>query len=223
MRSLKWGRTGNDIEAKDVAEMPVVAIPENVKSPQPHQQLATQFVGVNIFSPQDTRVGKTKRDQSALDIVTTCFDQLPDSSSRGRLMQALLRNVVGQSEFDKIRVGRAMVDSLQNFEERCKSDPRINYRTSELVLGAHTATLPSPELKLGREYERITLFDRHLHKKARSVIASKVEYHTETGLFAQKPRGLAKTTELRKSFITAFWRSRCSPRMLGSGSISKVI
>ena len=122
MRSLKWGRTGNDIEAKDVAEMPVVAIPENVKSPQPHQQLATQFVGVNIFSPQDTRVGKTKRDQSALDIVTTCFDQLPDSSSRGRLMQALLRNVVGQSEFDKIRVGRAMVDSLQNFEERCKSE-----------------------------------------------------------------------------------------------------
>ena len=176
-----------------------------------------------VVQPKNGKDNKEDDETKALDIVTTCFDQLPDSSSRGRLMQALLRNVVGQSEFDKIRVGRAMVDSLQNFEERCKSDPRINYRTSELVLGAHTATLPSPELKLGREYERITLFDRHLHKKARSVIASKVEYHTETGLFAQKPRGLAKTTELRKSFITAFWRSRCSPRMLGSGSISKVI
>ena len=40
MRSLKWGRTGNDIEAKDVAEMPVATIPKNMKSPQPHQQLA---------------------------------------------------------------------------------------------------------------------------------------------------------------------------------------
>ena len=90
LQSLKWGRTGNDVEAKDVAEMPVATIPKNMKSPQPHQQLATQFVGVNIFSPQDTRVGKTKRDQSSLDIVTTYFDKLPDSNSRGRLMQGLL-------------------------------------------------------------------------------------------------------------------------------------
>ncbi len=223
MKTLNWGRTGNDVEAADVAETPIATIPKNVKSPQPHQQLATQFVGVNIFSPQDTRVGKTKRNHSALDIVATYFDQLPDSSSRGRLMHALLKKVVGQSEFDKIRVGRAMVDSLQTFEKRCKNDPRIDYDTSELVLGAHTATLPSPELKLGREYERLTSFNRHVHKKARAVTACKVEFHTETGLFAKNPRGLAKTTEFRKSFIAAFWRLHCSPRMLGSGSISKVI
>jgi hypothetical protein len=165
--------------------------------------------------------GITVRNKKVEQIVSTHFAEA-SPEQKGRLLDALILDVAGREEFDKMRLGLAMVESLQEFILRMGSSSHANSHESKLmVLGAHAATIPAEETRLGNEYERRFNFRRKKHEFAREVMRNPTAYQMKTGPFEKTARGLSKTKGPEKMNAIQFWMNNSSPRMLGSGEISK--
>ena len=168
------------------------------------------------------RKGRKARGK-AMTAITAEFDKLMDNEAKSCLLDAVIKEIAGPEEFDKCRLGCAMVDSLKRFEEKLESDLSEEAREkSMLALGAHCATIPRAGLKLGREYSRLTGLDVRMFPKLRGVLDNLPSYHTKTGLFEQKPRGLALITRERQLRAIQYWRENSSPQMMGVGRRCRV-
>lgn len=173
---------------------------------------------VMLGSPKTNAPGRTKRNETALAIASTHFEPLLDASSKGMLLDRIIELVAGKDGFERMRLGLAALDSLQKFEIMAHTESRLNYGTSDLVIGAHMATLPDAKLKLDSAYSRLTGL-HHMHiPKIRERLCNPDSFYSSTGLFQYKPRGLAKTKAVCKEHAIAFWKRNAQPRMLGSGT-----
>ena len=176
---------------------------------------------VTLGANGSAQEGRKARNTKVQQIVSTHFAKA-SLEQKGRLLDALILDVAGTEEFDKMRLGLAMVESLQEFSLRMGSSSHGNSHESKLmVLGAHVATIPAEETRLGNEYERRFNFPRHKHGFAREVMRNPTAYQMKTGPFEKTARGLSKTKGPEKMNAIQFWMNNSSPRMLGSGEISK--
>jgi len=76
--------------------------------------------------------GKTARNRKVQQIVSKHFAEA-SPEQKGRLLDALILDVAGREEFDKMRLGLAMVDSLQEFSLRMGSSSHANSHESKFT------------------------------------------------------------------------------------------
>ena len=139
------------------------------------------------------------------------------------MLDAIIAKIAGPAEFDKCRLGCAMVDSLKRFEDKLNSDLSEDTREkSMLALGAHVVTIPRAGLNLGSDYSRLTGLDRRTFAKLRGVLDNLPSYHAKTDLFEHKPRGLALITQERQVRAIEYWRENSAPKMSAVGARSRV-
>ena len=68
-----------------------------------------------------TRKGRKPREKAVLEI-RKVFNTMMDNEAKSCLLDAVIKEIAGPEEFDKCRLGCAMVESLKRFEEKLESD-----------------------------------------------------------------------------------------------------
>ena len=90
------------------------------------------------------RKGRKARGK-AMTAITAEFDKLMNNEAKSSLLDAVIAKIAGPAEFDKCRLGCAMVDSLKRFEDKLNSD--LSEDTWE--------TIPRQGFNLGSDYSRL--------------------------------------------------------------------